>query len=208
MLRAFTLLLLAGASWLSGCTPLGPILNIESPPVAVHREPTVYGMDDFEADEPLVPGASYDLMQLDAKETLSKTPCGSRIKVYVVPQGQRGFSGTLVRKTENEVELMNCIWRDIVTGPDGIRQARTSHVPMRVIPISEMIRVAVLDPPAPGFTPPDLDESPDDVLIEKIVYLSGKKSTLYPMTIPQGWSLDPDDPPEPGSVRFFGDPEP
>lgn len=210
MLRPLTLLLLAAAPWLSGCMPFAPILPNDSAVLAetARTEPTVYGMDDFDVDEPLVPEASYDLMQLQAKETLSKTPCGSRIKVYVVPRGQRGFTGTLVRKTADEIELMNCLWRDIVPSPDGDRQMRTSHVPLRVIRLSEMVRVAVLDPPPPGYTAPDLEEDASDIMIEKIVYRSGKKSTLYPMTIPQGSTLDPDHPPEPGSVRFFGDPEP
>jgi hypothetical protein len=210
MLRPLTLLLLAAAPWLSGCMAFAPILPNDSSILAetARTGPTVYGMDDFVADEPPLPDFSYELMRYEVDKTLSSTPCGSRIKVYVVPRGQRGFTGTLVRKTADEIELMNCIWIDAVPGPGGHAQVRTSHVPMRMIPLSEMVRIDVLDPPPPGFAPPDLDEDPYDIMIEKIVYRSGKKSTLYPKTVPRGATLDPDHPPEPGSVRFFGDPEP
>ncbi len=45
------------------------------------------------------------------------------------------------------------------------------------------------------YVAPDLEECWDEMMVAKIIYRSGRPTTLYPMTIPKGHTLDPEHPP-------------
>ena len=203
MVRYVTLLLTLAGGLLSGCVSLGSMAM---------TAPALQSLDDYPLDgsvevDPELSKVSQELRLREVRHTLAETQCGSRIAVYRGVRGEQKFSGTLLKKSRHEIEIVNCIHREPVPGPDDRQQMQTSHVPIRSFKTTELVRVDVLDPPPADYVAPNLEECWDEMMVAKIIYRSGRPTTLYPMTIPKGHTLDPEHPPEPGSVRFYGDPE-
>lgn len=106
------------------------------------------------------------------RESMQGTPLGSQ--VHFVDELDRRYLGTLVKVSPDEVELMNCICREVVAGPDGHKQCKTSHVPFQSLPTASMTQFLVVSPPSSDFAPPDAGFDSGDVSIEEIVYRSGR----------------------------------
>ncbi|MEI8382236.1 MAG: hypothetical protein WCJ09_19045 [Planctomycetota bacterium] len=106
------------------------------------------------------------------RESMQETPRGSQVQI--VDELDRRYLGTLIRVSPDEVELMNCICREVVAGPDGHEQCKTSHVPFQSLPTESMTHFLVVSPPSSDFAPPDAGFDRGDVSVEEIVYRSGR----------------------------------
>jgi hypothetical protein len=109
---------------------------------------------------------------------ITNTPRGSQVSLVVDFDHQ--FRGTVLRADPNGVELMNCIGKEVVPGPNGRRQLKTSHVPFQSFKTSSMTHFTVISPPPPDFAPPDIDQDTSAVSIAEIVYKSGRRQRCGP----------------------------
>lgn len=83
------------------------------------------------------------------RNQIARTAVGSQVS-FIDVNNQR-FNGILVDSESGTMELMSCVSRDIVPGPDGQEQIQTSHVPFRFFPTESIKAFAVVSPPPPDF---------------------------------------------------------
>lgn len=132
---------------------------------------------DFDLNDPvdrrqMLESLDHELIQ----QEIANTPAGS--KVSIVVDFDQQFTGTVVTKTSNGVELMNCICKEAVPGLNGQRQCKTSHVPFQSFKTSAMTRFAVIATPAADFTPPDLHNNTGGVTVAEIIFKDGHRHQL------------------------------
>jgi hypothetical protein len=110
------------------------------------------------------------------REEIVKTPRDSR--VCVVIDFDQQFQGTIVSASPERVELMNCIFSEVVPGPDGQQQCKTSHVPYVSVEIEKMTRFLAVTPPPANFDSRETNSDSSDSVIDSIVLLSGHSQRL------------------------------
>lgn len=110
------------------------------------------------------------------REEIVKTPRDSR--VCVVIDFDQQFQGTIVSASPERVELMNCIFREIVPGPDGQQQCKTSHLPYMSVEIEKMTRFQAVTPPPANFDSRETNSDNSDSVIDSIVLLDGCSQRL------------------------------
>ena len=107
-------------------------------------------------------------------QILADTPPGSLVVV-----GNCNFDGhyqgTLLSGGAHGAKLMNCIGKEVVPGPGGQKQLKTSHVPFQTFKTSSLTRFEVISPPKPDFAPPDLSQDTRGLGIAEIVYKDGTR---------------------------------
>lgn len=125
---------------------------------------------DFDLDQPAEtqmvlaarsPGSTRDL--------LMSTPRGSLVSL--VDNLDCRYMGTLLSADPEELELMNCVCREVVPGPNGQRQCKTSHVPFQSLKTSSMTHLIVISPPSPDSDSP---EDSRDLTVDALVFKSGR----------------------------------
>ena len=170
MLRSFCAISLACSSLLSGCFSM-PIIpgtgwHIDSP-----EEAWVMSAEDSIFDDP------DELPNMSTPEgtraLLLRAPRGS--KVLVTDDARNQISGTLLRADDETVELMNCLSKEIVPGPQGMQQCKTSHVPFRSLSTSSLLQLRYIAPPPPDFDAEAFTEDPCEHCVAAIVYHSGRR---------------------------------
>ena len=104
-------------------------------------------------------------------QEIAEAPLGSRVSV--VNDFDQRAHGILLRKTPETLELMNCICKEIVPGPDGQKQCKTSHIPVLAVPRSTLTYFSVMLPKSGRRERKDPDEHDIDA-INAIVLMSGR----------------------------------
>lgn len=107
-----------------------------------------------------------------AGQLIAETSPGSLVDVS---NSDGRYQGTLLSGGASGVQLMNCIGREVVPGPDGQRQLKTSHVPVQTFQISSLTGFTVIAPPKPDFAPPDLSQETKGLAVAEIVYQDGTR---------------------------------
>ncbi len=134
----------------------------------------------------LVPVTDESMGQLRAEVTASEiaaTPLGSYVRI--TDDAGLTFDGTLISRDANQMELMNCLTKEVVPGPHGIRQLKTSHIPLQSFSRGTIAAFTAIFPPAPGYAAPDLPEDWSPATIGAIVYRDGSR---------QRWGQPPEAP--------------
>src|SRR6185503_13316794 len=103
-----------------------------------------------------------------SKELLLRTPQGSQVSL--VDESGRRYMGTLMSADAEGINLMNSICREVVPGPHGQKQCRTSHVPIQSLETSSMTHVLLISSPPAGAASPDLAYDSGDVTVEALIY--------------------------------------
>jgi hypothetical protein len=106
-----------------------------------------------------------------SKKLLLSTPRGSQVSL--VDDSGRRYIGTLLSADVEDVELMNCVSKEVVPGPNGQKQCKTSHVPFQSLDTSSLTHFILVSPPPPDNAPQDLAYDSSDVTVEALVYKSG-----------------------------------
>lgn len=154
---------------LTGCVGINPVALTSARHLRALASDQHPGREfDIHKSREAIQAVDHQLM----RESMQETQRGSQ--VHIVDEHDRRYLGTLVRVSPDEVELMNCICREVVPGPDGHEQCKTSHVPFQSLPTASMTHFYVASPPSSDFVPPDSGFDTSDVSIQEIVYRSGR----------------------------------
>lgn len=124
----------------------------------------------------LVPATDESMRQFRAEVTaleIAATPLGSYVRI--TDDTGKTFDGTLISRDANQMELMNCLTREAVPGPRGIKQLKTSHVPLQSFSRASIAGFTAIYPPAPGYAAPDLPVDWSPATIGEIVYRDGSR---------------------------------
>jgi hypothetical protein len=70
---------------------------------------------------------------------------------------------------------MTCISQEVVSGPNGLRQSKTSHVPFQSFRTSNVTHFVVISPPPPGFPASNDDIDCTEYGVAEIVTKSGRR---------------------------------
>jgi hypothetical protein len=98
-------------------------------------------------------------------------------KVHIIDATGRTSLATLLTAGPDGVNVMNCLSRDAVPGPNGQQQCRTSHLPYQSFDIESLRRFQVLSPPSPDFVAPEVGGGGGDVTVAAVVFHSGARQT-------------------------------
>ncbi len=162
---------------LSGCVGINPVAFTSARHLRALSSDQQQGRSfDLHKSREVIQAIDHQMMQV----SMDETPHGSQVQI--VDEQDRRYLGTLIKVSPDKVELMNCICREVVAGPDGLEQCKTSHVPFQSLPTATMTHFQVVSPPASDFVPPDDGFDSSDVSVEEIVYRSGRH---------QRWSHSP-----------------
>lgn len=135
----------------------------------------------------LVPVTDDSMRQTRAEVTaleIAATPLGSYVRI--TDDTGMTFDGTLISRDANQMELMNCLTKEVVPGPHGIRQLKTSHVPLLSFARGRIAGFTALYPPAPGYAAPDLPGDWSPATIGEIVYRDGSRQRWGQPPSPRG----------------------
>jgi len=169
-------ILLFVCSFLPGCMTIIPFTDWQGrrheTPDDMHQLTRDFNLDDPVDRRKMSESLDHELMQLE----IANTPVGS--KVSIVVDFDQQFTGTVVNKNCDGVELMNCICKEAVPGLNGQRQCKTSHVPFQAFKTSAMTHFAVIAPPVANFAPPDLQDNAGVVSVAEIVFKDGHRHQL------------------------------
>lgn len=108
----------------------------------------------------------------NTEQLLLQTPPGAQ--VHLVDDLDRRYLGTLLSASPDELQLKNCICREVVAAPDGQQQCKTSHVPFQTLKTESLTHVTVVSPPSPNFESTDADDT-SDVTVDTLVFKSGRR---------------------------------
>lgn len=117
-----------------------------------------------------------DLNRHGTKMEIEGAPCGSFVNV--VDDSDRRMIGTLINKSRDQVELMNCICQETVPGPEGQPQCKRSHTPFCSIKIASMTHFSALAPPSSDFESLQKDNDSDDATVVEVVFMSERRKSL------------------------------
>ena len=81
---------------------------------------------------------------------------------------------------------MNCICKEVVPGPDGQKQCKTSHIPYMSMNIATMTRFYSVSLPPARSAPKDANSDSGDAIIDSIVLRSGHSQRLGQQ--PDSWT--------------------
>ena len=105
------------------------------------------------------------------RRDLANMPAGSRIAV-IDKHGQQ-FQATLLSKSSESVEFMNCITRQTVLDPWGHDQTQISHTPFQSCLISSLVACELLAPPSVDVPASILGEDCQEYIVTGFVYENG-----------------------------------
>ena len=105
------------------------------------------------------------------REQIVATARGSQVGVDDESGGR--YSGTVLRAGPDRVELMNCLSQEVIPGPDGQKQCKTSHIPFLTIETSAVTHFVTISPPPPGFPATDDEIDGTEYSVAEIVNRSG-----------------------------------
>lgn len=88
------------------------------------------------------------------------------------------FHGTLFQKGPHSVEVMNCICKEVVPGPDGENQCKTSHVPFQSFTISNLLGFTYFDSPSKLIAAERIRYHSRDITVEALIFMSGRRLSL------------------------------
>lgn len=148
----------------------------------------------------LVPVTDESMRQFRAEITaqeIAAAPLGSYVRI--TDDAGITFDGTLISRDADQMELMNCLSKEVVPGPRGIQQLKTSHVPLQSFSRASIAGFTAIFPPAPGYAAGDFPGDWSPATIGEIVYRDGSR---------QRWGQPPaapgtggDSAPDEGEVR-------
>ncbi|WLD11724.1 hypothetical protein [Planctellipticum variicoloris] len=116
-------------------------------------------------------------------QEIAAAPLGSYVRL--TDHAGLTFLGTILSRDSDQVELLNCLTREVVPGPRGIRQCKTSHVPLQSFSRASIAGFTVCYPAAPDDAVSDLKEDWSAATIGEIVYRDGSR---------QRWGRPPEPP--------------
>lgn len=106
------------------------------------------------------------------RQLLVQAPLGAQ--VHLVDSLDRRFLGTLQSTSSDELQLKNCICREVVAAPDGQQQCKTSHVPFQMLKTDSLTHATVVSPPSSNFGSADENDA-SDVTVDTFVFKSGRR---------------------------------
>lgn len=163
----WTPLVLCG--FLSGCVTENSIVRrVDSPAVKIPGE------HELDLENPAVVRGQIEVLDRELmKDLLVRTPAGSQ--VHLIDESDRRYMGTLLNANQEEVDLVNCVCRETVAGPDDQRQCKTSHVPFQSLKMSSLTRLEVIAPPPEDDAGRPLQFDSSDVTVDAIIFKSGRR---------------------------------
>lgn len=135
----------------------------------------------------LVPVTDDSMRQIRAEivaQEIAAAPLGSYVRI--TDDAGKTFLGTFLNRDPDHVELMNCLTREVVPGPHGIQQCKTSHVPLQSFPRESIAGFTAFYPPAPGYAASDLPGDWSPATIGEIVYRDGSRQRWGQPPSPRG----------------------
>lgn len=106
-------------------------------------------------------------------EQIVATARGSQVAVRDESGGR--YCGTLLRAGPDRIEMMNCISQEVIPGPDGQQQCKTSHIPFLTVETSAVTYFGMVAPPPPGFPATDEEIDGSEYSVAEIVNRSGQR---------------------------------
>ncbi len=180
MLRSLPRLALLGCL-LPGCAAFDSLAVSDRPIESALKSDDMVLRSTFDLDDPEETQASLDALNREfIRDMLKDTPRGSQ--VHIVDAEDHRYTGTLLRSGSDQVELLSCMSREVVPGPDGQQQCKTSHVAFQTLPVATMTHFTVLSKPPANFPATDEEIDGHDLGIDEIVFFTGRR---------QGWSPAP-----------------
>ena len=107
------------------------------------------------------------------REEIAGTPRGSQVGVHDESGGR--YCGTVLRTDSDRIEMMNCISQEVIPGPDGQKQCKTSHIPFLTVQTSAVTHFVTVSPPPPGFPATDDEIDGTEYSVAEIVNRSGTR---------------------------------
>jgi hypothetical protein len=163
-------LLLAAIGCLSGCMAAGRMdvavddLDLDIAEEYVARE---YVFDTNLPPEEILSGANAG----STRELLLKAPPGSQVIVY--DDSNRSYMGTLLRADAETLELKSCVCKEVIPGPDGQQQCKTSFIPFQSLSMPSLTNFRLISWPQSSVASDDSG----DLTVDAIVFKSGRRQT-------------------------------
>ncbi len=107
------------------------------------------------------------------REEIAGTPRGSQVGVHDESGGR--YCGTVLRAGPDRIEMMNCISLEVIPGPAGQQQCKTSHIPFLTVETSAVTHFVTVSPPPPGFPATDDEIDGTEYSVAEIVNRSGHR---------------------------------
>ena len=104
------------------------------------------------------------------------------------------FHGILFKKSPNSVELMNCIGKEVVPGPDGRDQCKTTHVPFQSFGISTLLHFASHVSASKKKPVREIRYDTGNVTVDALIFKSGRRLRWSEPPVPSELDDDPDSP--------------
>lgn len=177
MMRRFTLLALLACCSLPGCASLDLFRLTRS--VRSHSGDSTF---DFEITDSGVKrsDSGIKVMQEAARidhdflvQQIVKTRPGSQVALN--DNSDLRYVGTVLSASRSGIELMNCICKEVVPGPDGQMQCKTSHIPSWYLSTDDVTHYIVIAPPSREFADVAISRSKNHVTVDSIVFMSGRR---------------------------------
>lgn len=172
MWRHTIILCLLAYSAIGGCMTVPPhTMSAFKPSANGAAKP---GDRDYNLNNPVEAQQMVDGIDLVlVRQTIAETPVGS--SVSVVDSREQICTGTFIKTDRDQIELLNCVTKEAVPGPYGMRQCKTSHVPIQSFEIKGLKRFAAISAPPPGFQVPDIRKDSSGATVAEIVFQDGHK---------------------------------
>lgn len=114
---------------------------------------------------------SVQLRREFIQQQIASVPRGSQIGIH--DDSGRRYVGTVLASGPDLLELMNCVSQEVVPGPNGQRQSKTSHVPFQSLRTSSVTHFVAISPPPPHFPASNKDIDCTEYGVAEIVTKSG-----------------------------------
>jgi hypothetical protein len=151
---------------LTGCVGVNPV------GMAFTGSTGGYSKSDFDAMFPAKDQSGLASHRPDfTRELAVRTKPGSKVTIF--DDSRRSFTGTLVRADANQVELLDCLSREVVPGPGDTQQQQTSYVRFRSLAMRSLTHLTILSSPAKAFISPNPSDG-RDVSIAAVVLMDGR----------------------------------
>ena len=132
----------------------------------------------------LVMSGSFDISDKDMedlaaekrkwlREEIAGSPRGSQVGIHDESGGR--CCGTVLQAGPDRIEMMNCISQEVIPGPDGQKQCKTSHIPFLTVETAAVIHFVTISPPPPGFPATDEEIDGTEYSVAEIVNRSGQR---------------------------------
>lgn len=176
MLRSLAGCWLLAGGFLCGCAAPAAF-TVSSDAVAVPTSANDSNEPDIDPTDPAARRRAFahvdqELLRYELTSQIAAAPLGSQV---VVNDLDRQYSGTLLRKDADGVELVDCLSKEVVPCSRSKGQCKTSYVPYQSIPLTTMTRWIVVAPPPPDFAPDEYPQNCGDLVVDEIVFRSGRR---------------------------------